>query len=197
MPILTTQSARGYGLGTVIPITADDYEFIGAVTATGSESSFDITIPSTYKHLQIRSLTRDSRTNTNAPLWIQPNNDTTNSNYAVIYMYSYSTTSTNVGNGYSTSEGGISAVGAGGGSGGAGTDIFGGGVTTIFDYNDTNKWKSWINYGAVTNNNSGDELTANSGGMWKNTNAITSLYFRPFTSPFKANSVIAVYGLKG
>lgn len=198
MPLLTTQSARSFGLNKLDIVFANDYEYIGSVTATGSESSFSINVPNTYKHLQIRSLTKDSRTNTNAPLWINPNGDTVSANYAVIYMYSFGT-SGSVGNGYSSSEGGISAVGAGGGPGGTavGTDIFGGGVTTIFDYNDTNKWKSWINYGGVTNNNSGDELTANSGGMWKSTSAITSITLRPFTAPFKANSTIAIYGLKG
>jgi hypothetical protein len=181
VPLLTTQSARSFGLNKLDIVFANDYEYIGSVTATGSESSFSINVPNTYKHLQIRSLTKDSRTNTNAPLWINPNGDTVSANYAVIYMYSFGT-SGSVGNGYSSSEGGISAVGAGGGPGGTavGTDIFGGGVTTIFDYN-----------------NSGDELTANSGGMWKSTSAITSITLRPFTAPFKANSTIAIYGLKG
>ena len=198
MPLLTTQSARSYGLNLFsIPVT-EDYVFIGSVTATGSESSFNITIPNTYKHLQIRSLTRDSRGNTNAPLWIQPNNDTTNANYSVIYFYSYSTTNTNIGATHSVGEAGISAVGAGGvGGTSAAANIFGGGVTTIFDYNDTNKWKSWLHYGGISNNNLSDELTSSSGGMWKSTSAITSLYFRPFTSPFQANSTIAVYGIKG
>lgn len=198
MPLLTTQSAKSYGFSKFISVSTDDYEFISSVTATGSESSFNISIPSTYKHLQIRSLTRDSRGNTNAPLWIQPNNDTTNSNYSVIYFYSYSTTNTSLGATHSISEAGISAVGAGGvGGTSAASNIYGGGVTTIFDYNDTNKWKSWIHYGAITNNNLADELTSSSGGMWKSNSAITSLYFRPFTAPFIANSTIAVYGLKG
>lgn len=184
-------------LGTIASskqTAADDYVFIDKFVSNGSESSVTFTVPNTYKHLQVRSMVRHARSNTNGPTWIQPNNDQTAANYAVSYLYSYGV-GNNVGAGlFLTTEPGMATAGAGTT---AATGIYGIGVATIYDYNDTNKFKSCIAYGGLSNNNSGDELTANHWIVWRNTNAITSLVCRPFTAPYAVNSVISLYGIKG
>jgi len=65
-------------LGGAIPITGD-YESIATAIGTGSSGTITFgSIPSTYKHLQIRSIQRVA--SGNAYIKVQFNNDT-NSNY--------------------------------------------------------------------------------------------------------------------
>lgn len=195
-PIVSTlagASARGYG-GLLSMATAGDYFYIGLHTVSGSStSSVTINVPNTYRHLEMRVMGRNSRPNTNGPNWCNPNNDTTAANYITQYLYSYGTSNL-TGAAYSTSEGGLSLNSAGNNSG---SNIYGAATAVIFDYNDTDKWKTFVQTGALSNNNSGDEVSGPTAGMWKSTAAITSLVFYPFVSPFIEGTTIAVYGLKG
>jgi len=195
-PIVSTiagASARGYG-GLLSTATAGDYFYIDSHTVVGSStSSVTINVPSTYRHLEMRVMGRNSRSNVNGPNWCNPNNDTTAANYVTQYLYSYGTAN-GLGAAYSTTEGGLSLNSAGAG---AGSNIFGFATAVLLDYNDTDKYKSFVQTGTLSNNNSGDEVSGPTAGMWKSTAAVTSLVFRPFTSPFIEGTTIAVYGLKG
>lgn len=196
-PIISTLagvSARGYG-GLLSMAQAGDYFYIDSHTVVGSStSSVTINVPSTYRHLEMRVMGRNSRPNVNGPNWCNPNNDTNTANYVTQYFYSFGTSSTNIGAAWSNSEGGLSLNSAGST---AASNIYGVATAVILDYNDTDKWKTYIQTGALSNNNSGDEVSGPTAGMWKSTAAITSLVFRPFTSPFTEGTTIAVYGLKG
>jgi hypothetical protein len=58
MPLLTTQSAKGFGFGSSSGLPAGSYESIQTVTVTSGGASTVVfsSIPSTYRNLQVRAL---------------------------------------------------------------------------------------------------------------------------------------------
>jgi hypothetical protein len=73
-------------------------------------------------------------------------------------------------------------------------DAFGAGVVDILDYKDTNKYKTVRNLTGVDMNGMG-ELGLIS-GLWRNTNAITSILFYPPANNIAQYSHFALYGIK-
>ena len=163
---------------------ANSYESISTVPvgAGGTSTITFSSIPSTYKHLQIRGImaqtTGASSTN------IQFNSDTTTTNYY-----------------YHRLQGTGAAVNAAAGNlfrifdGTSTTPYFQGFVVDILDYADTNKYKTTRALAGYDANGSGQiNLTSN---LWKNTAAITSITFTTDTSNFAQYSSFALYGIKG
>ena len=95
MPLITTLaggSARGYGgLFGAIPIADSAFESIQTYTATSTVADVTFSaIPSTYKILQIRSISRaDGSSGGDLSVFMQFNGDTNSSNYRFNRMYSY------------------------------------------------------------------------------------------------------------
>ena len=200
MPLLSTRanaSARGYGMFGVAAGGGTAYESIASYTI-GSGGSLDVTfssIPTTYKHLQIRYMLRNSGANvTDGYSTVQFNGDTTNGNYYFGHLL-YGTGS---GTPTSTALGTNAIIFTGGGAGNnASANIFGAGVIDILDYRNGNKYPTVRSLGGVDANGSGAIYL--SSGSWYNTSAITSIRFG--TAAFGANmmqySHIALYGIKG
>lgn len=174
--------------GTGVAASTNSYESIATITASGSSSSINFTsIPSTFKHLQLRFIARDS--SSNGAAGIKFNSDTTASNY---YSHGF--------------YGDGSAVYAGNSS--TNTDIFvisyngqtanamAVGVVDILDYADTNKYKVLRSLNGNDLNGSG-QLQYRS-VLWKNTNAISAININmQGGSNFTSTSVFALYGIKG
>jgi hypothetical protein len=172
-----------YGVG-VAPST-NSYESIATVTV-GSGGSSDVTftsIPSTYKHLQIRYIARGSILTNSL---IQFNSDT-GSNYSWHVLYGT----------------GASALAAGGGTNSfmyasniaSATSNFTGGVIDILDYASTSKYKTMRTLGGYDANGSGE--IALFSGSWQNTNAITSIKLYPNSSgTYSQYTQFALYGIK-
>ena len=77
-PILGIIASQNYPRG----YNQSDYESIATVTLSSSQSSISFTsIPSTYKHLQVRGILRGDRANTGEIVGVQYNGDTTSANY--------------------------------------------------------------------------------------------------------------------
>jgi hypothetical protein len=78
-------------MGVSAPIAATSYESIGTTVNVGAGGQASITfnsIPSTYKHLQIRAIARDnSATNGLTFLRAKLNSDATSGNYYGHYLY--------------------------------------------------------------------------------------------------------------
>jgi hypothetical protein len=170
-----------------------DFESIATVTVgSGGASSISFTsIPSTYKHLQIRWLARSSDAASVVNLTTQLNGDT-GSNYAWHRIF---------GNGTSVGAGGSATQTNAiiGQITGASTsaNIFGVGVLDILDYSNTNKYKT-IRALTGQEDNSG---TTNSNiqlwsGLWQSTNANSSITFSS-GGGFAQYSSFALYGIKG
>ena len=183
-----------YGVG-VTPSTTS-FESIATVTV-GSGGSSGITfssIPSTYKHLQLRFIGRmDSGSYYAQGLNVQFNSDS-GSNYAWHYIAGYSGAGTSVfasGNPDYTFMQNVGVMAPTS----WGSNVFGVGIIDILDYANTNKYKTMRTLGgAESNDTSFYNYASLSSGLWRSTSAINSIYLYNYT--FQQNSQIALYGIK-
>lgn len=169
-------------------LNATSFESIATVTvgAGGSAYAEFTSIPSTYTHLQIRSIAKSSTTA--GRIDIQFNSDT-GTNYANHFLDG---TGSSVSAGAETSNGKISIYYLMTASTNA--NMFSGGVIDILDYKNTNKYKTLRALVGNDQNGSGD-ITLQS-GLWQNTNAITSIKLTPQTGNLAQYSSFALYGIK-
>ena len=157
--------------------------------AGGSSSISFTSIPSTFKHLQIRGILRDNKAvSTDNASQITFNSDTA-SNYSYHYL---------AGNGSAASSGASTSIAFIYNyqtAAGAGANIFAATVIDILDYTDTNKYKTIRNLEGHDLNGSGS-LNFQS-GSWRSTSAITSLTLTAASSAsFVQYSQLALYGIK-
>ena len=167
------------------------YDSIATVNVSSTVSSVSFTsIPSTYKHLQIRYLARSTRTGfTSDSLLLQFNSDTaTNYNYHRLYGDGSTVTSdatTSSSNIYISQATAANAT----------SGMFAGGVLDILDYADTNKNKTTRTLSGNDQNGSG--LMFLNSGLWRSTSAITSIVITPQSGSHAQYSSFALYGIKG
>jgi len=165
------------------------YDSIATTTVgSGGASSVSFTsIPSTYKHLQVRILTRSTFGANEWPIFVQLNSSS--SGYAYHDLQ---------GNGSSASASGSSSQSLyqlGDTSAASGTaSSFGVFILDILDYADTNKNKTGRTLYGYDLNGSGKVGLRS--GLWANTSAVTSLSFGTGGN-FAEYSSFALYGVKG
>jgi hypothetical protein len=174
-------------LGGALP-PVGDYESIEThVVGSGGTSSISFTtIPSTYKHLQIRAIARMSSSAENMSLRF--NGDSGN-NYNSHFI--------------EASGSGTPVCGNGTGSGiqnriftavyVADANIFSAQIIDILDYSNTNKYKTVRNLSGADRNGLSTWLNFSS-GLWMNSAAISTI---TFTNNFAQYSHFALYGIKG
>ena len=162
----------------------NSYESIATVTLGSANSSISFTsIPSTFKHLQIRSI---SNVGSGTPYVIATfNSDSSSANYVGHYIQ---------GNGSAVQAGSDVNTVSGWGYYNQSTTIASQ-VTDLLDYQNTNKFKTFRTLNGYDANGSG--LITFSSGLWKSTTAITSITLTTSASSFAANSQFALYGIKG
>lgn len=168
-----------------------DYESIQTVTvgAGGSSAITFSSIPSTYKHLQVRYIARSAVADVSDNIWSRFNSDT-GSNYTFHLL-----------------EGTGSAAAAGSGinqtrnlfgrcaGNTAGSNIFGAAVIDILDYKDTNRFKTIRNL-AGDDRNGGGSIRFES-GLWRSTAAVDTLTITTNAfGNFLQYSHFALYGVK-
>lgn len=176
----------------VVPSTSS-YESIASASGTGSSATITFSsIPSTYQHLQIRGIARNTNASNRADLGIRLNGDT-GSNYAQHNLY---------GNGSSASAGsntgGTSAFVGWTTAANATADIMGAAIIDILDYNSTTKNKTIRAFvGEDLNSATTDATVWLASGLWLNTNAITSLSLYAAFGNFNTQTTFALYGIKG
>lgn len=167
---------------------AGSYESIATVTvgAGGSSTITFSSIPSTYKHLQIRAIARGTAA-TNE-IWAQFNSDTA-ANYSTHQVYGSGSAAG------ATGTSGTTYVKVGEISGtNAGASVFGTSVIDILDYADTNKYKTTRALTGVDANGTGYVLLAS--GNWRSTSAISSITLYYSSYSFNQYSSFALYGCK-
>ena len=175
--------------GTGVAAATNSYESIATVlVGSGGSSQINFTsIPSTFKHLQIRAIARNTSTVADANYRF---NSDSGSNYAWHLL---------VGNGSSASAfaftGQTSIRGAGFNDNA--TSVFGGGVTDILDYTNTNKNTTVRTLTGMDNNTSTYSQIQFYSGLWLNTAAITTITITPSAGSFAQYSQFALYGIKG
>jgi hypothetical protein len=177
---LLNQIAAIHGVGT--PAATNSYESIATVSVGGGGSSsisFS-SIPSTYKHLQIRAALLTTAGGVN----IRYNSDT-GSNYT--YHQLYGTGTSALANAGTSQTSGFIAYNNAAGSNPTVA------IVDILDYQNTNKYTTHRSLAGTDVNGSGGTLTFFS-GLWLNTAAVSSINI---IGTFAQYSHFALYGIKG
>ena len=190
MPILgvTASSISGHlftDTGVMFPIGMVSVGSAGASTVSFSS------IPSTYKHLQVRALIRGTASASAINAGVQFNSDT-GSNYSYHELYANGTSAQAGGGATQTKfylHGNAPAATALANS-------FGVAVMDILDYTNTSKYKTARCLNGMDVNGSGGYILVDSGN-WQNTNAISSIQITPNSGNFAQYSQFALYGIKG
>jgi len=171
-----------------------DYESIQTVTvgAGGSATVSLTSIPSTYKHLQVRYLSRCDRNDVSDSLGLRFNSDS-GTNYTRHILYG------NNGTAAALANTGETLIRAGNQSAlNAPANAFGAGVWDILDYTSTNKYKTVRVLCGMEDNQAAESEVRLSSGLWLNTAAITSITFlaQAGSANFVQYTQFALYGVK-
>jgi len=192
-PILGIWASQNYSrvapdTGAMFPLGMVQVGSGGAANVTFSS------IPSTYTHLQIRWISRDSAADTGVQNVVASfNSDTTYTNYRTHYI---------TGDGSSASAGNLQLSGLYASAGlnvsnNATANIFGVGIIDILDYKNTNKYKTVRTLTGIDLNGSGGQVRLAS-SLWMNTAAISNIVLNVRSSGnFTQYSQFALYGIKG
>jgi hypothetical protein len=176
---------------TIISTTA--FDSIATVTVgSGGQSTVEFTsIPSTYKHLQIRAIGRGGNSDVATTYTLRFNSDSSAS-YSYHRMLGTGSAMSAIGGG-STSE---MYLYAGLTGANASSNVFGVSIWDILDYASTTKTKPIRFLGGLDNNTSG--FVGLGSGGWFNTSAITSIRLATDGGTnFTQYSTFALYGIKG
>ena len=196
-PILESiGSVKGFGWGALA--AAGTYDSISTITVgSGGSASIEFTsIPSTYTHLQIRSINQSNRPTYSRDEFRMTMNSDTNPNYSWHNL---------IGTGSAADPGnaisqqyilGQDCVGTGNGN------FWGSFVLDILDYKNTNKSKTVRYIAGLDTNSAGVDGYNGSisfgSGRYGPTNAITSIKFIPTSGTlWNQYTQFALYGIKG
>ena len=194
MPILGTIASQ-------VPanLPANSFESIATVSLSSSTSSATFSsIPSTYKHLQVRGTFIPTATDFSAVFRL--NSDATIGNYIAHTMSS----SNGYDNSISQSPSSLRILYTQDLNNSLYPASF---VLDILDYADTNKATTTRTFAGISSNNIavGAERVVLTSGLWTPTNAVNTVtilsatggYGNTVGSNFAANSKFALYGIKG
>lgn len=190
-------SAYSSASNSVTPISPSSYESIATAVGTGGNFDIDFTsIPSTFKHLQIRGIVKDTFTTSASVsnLTVRFNNDSGN-NYAWHNL---------IGNGSAASATGAastniidikSAIIA---SHSTQANTVGTFIIDILDYASTSKNKTVrIFHGIDANISSTNYTVGITSGLWQSTSAINRITIgNPNLNFYTTTTSIALYGIK-
>jgi len=175
-------------------VLTGNYEAIASNTLTSTASSVTFTsIPSTYKHLEIRGVARHDYSAWNQPIFVTVNSDTATNygsqgfinNYNGLGFVAY----------YDNAAPCYYAQRSAGAS--SPSNYFGGINFSIIDYAKTNKSKIFLSEmgGALSGTSSNNWAVSMAGGHWRNTNAITSITLSTQNGSFVAGTRFSLYGI--
>jgi len=185
-------------IGTFAP-SSTSYESIATVTVgSGGSSTISFTsIPSTYKHLQIRFIAQSNRGTygtDNCLIRMGNGSIDTGSNYSYHGLVGDGSAANAFAS--STVTQFIAQISASGAS-----NIYGGVVMDVLEYGNTNIYKtsrilSGADHNGAISGYYGQIIFTSSN--WRSTSAVDTIQFRPeFGSAFTQYSQFALYGIKG
>jgi hypothetical protein len=191
---LLNQIAAIHGVGAA-PVAATSFESIATTTLGGNQTTISFTsIPSTFKHLQLRVLARTNRAaQSQANMLIQINSDSGSNYYPYHALDGDGASATASANGSTGTN--INVNRLSGAS--AAANIYGAIIVDFLDYQNTNKYKTTRSIGGVDFNGTG--AINFSSGLWMSTSAINRLDITTIngTADFIQYSKFALYGIKG
>jgi hypothetical protein len=193
----------GIYASSVLKVT-NSYESIATVTSAGGESTLAFTsIPSTYKHLQIRGIHRVSGSNYTADVFMRVGAGSIDSgnNYSNHIIVGDGSSAAASGGGSRSSVMGFDYYNSVGNL--ATTGMFATCVIDLLDYANTNKYKTMrFLEGREINRNDTDSRVYFESGLWQSTSAVSNIQFACLTGTgaagtFIAGTTFALYGIKG
>ena len=189
---LSVTSGRSYSslLAGNPTYVASSYESIATATGTGSSGTITFSsIPSTFKHLQIRGIMRTDEagaTTTNCYITV---NGVTGTSYAYHILR---------GNGSTAIASGGASTGftfPGNATGAAATaSVMGVLIADVLDYGSTTKNKTLRYFTGFDNNGSGEVYI--SSGLYNSTSAISSIEIKTSSNNWTTATTFALYGIK-
>ena len=179
------------------PTSHNSYESIATITVgSTAQAAIEFTsIPQTYKHLQIRSVSRKDGSQTGAPgmqmIFNGDDNESYNSHYLQFGFYN------TVSDAYSSNVARANMNAMYSAGGGQTANVFAPGIFDILDYTNTSKYKTVRSItGPSSNVNASDlDYIILGGGLWRSTSAINSIKIS--LNNFVQHSQFALYGIKG
>jgi hypothetical protein len=170
---------------------SSSYESIQTGIGTGSSGTITFSsIPSTYKHLQIRCTARSSSVQSTEYILIRLNNDTT-ANYTYHGTEGSGTAASAFGSTGETAGFGTEVTGAG-----ATSNIMGTAIIDILDYASSTKNKTIRHFGGDDKNGTG--LMGIRTNLWLSTSAINRIDIISYRAAnWTTTSSFALYGIKG
>jgi hypothetical protein len=167
------------------------FDALASVTLSATTASINFAgIPSGYKHLQVRCISKADGAGNGYSLVVAVNGDENINNYRSHYLE---------GNGSSAVSGTYQSVGGAyfvGGSTGAGTDAnwFGATIFDLLDYSSANKNKTFR--GLTGHDRNGNGNIHLSSAVWLNTAPVISLKISLAGANMVAKTQFALYGVK-
>lgn len=178
---------------SVTPVAPTSFDSIATVTGNGSATSLTFSsIPSTYKHLQIRTFSRNTFGTSNLFNMSIILNSDTGTNY---------TQHTLTGNGATVSAnantGQTAATGPYSTTDGTTANAFSAGIIDIINYASTSNYKT-IRVFTGNETNSGNTIgqVGMRSSLWLNTSAINTITIS-LSYAFSSGTTFALYGIKG
>jgi hypothetical protein len=174
---------------SITPATSNSFDSIASASGTGSTGVINFSsIPSTYKHLQIRFSAITAAGN---QILVTANGDFGSGSYTKHYMLGRPNASTLAGGESSTAE--MLMFGAYG-SVATYPNV---GFINIYDYSSTNKNKTFASIAGASNNTSSDGEIDIFSGLWKSTAAINQINITTSGGNFATTTKFSLYGIKG
>jgi len=202
MGVLAISGAGLYGVGadpsilsaeglTAFPVFGD-FESIATVTLASATTDITLSsIPSTYKHLQLRIITRSTFSGSAVNVSYRLNTDTNYSNYWWHVLAGNGSTAYAGQYNYGTAALLQQAMPAATAIAG----VYGAMIVDILDYTNTSKNTTVRTFGGFDNNGSGTVGLYSS--SWNNTSAVNSFTFRSWDPQWAAGTSVALYGIRG
>jgi len=174
---------------------ANSFESIATITAAGGETTISFTgIPSTYKHLQLRGIARDTFSGSSGygTMYLRFNSDTGNN-----YNWAYSGTNTALNYGSAANDSKV-AVPSAFLLGGTTAGYYGTFIIDIYNYSNTNLNTTVKHIAGADAKVVSTSYQMNVGnGNWNNTAAVTSIQLPAQGTAWAQYSSFALYGIKG
>lgn len=169
---------------------AGSYDSIATVTPSGTTTVTFSSIPTTYKHLQIRVISQQDYSTAGDFGWLNTTFNGSTANYVSHFMYASA--------GQSFGATGLSFMYSADSfliPSGNNSPIFGAAIIDILDYGSTTKYKTMRVMEGVDWGSNG--MMREVSGLWQSTSAINSITLTGSNGAFKAGSHFALYGVKG
>lgn len=174
-----------------------DFYSIATINPSGSTSNVTFSnIPQDYTHLQLRVSTKEANNGTSNWYGLEAQfNGDTGSNYNDHFLITYAVTGGGAQTNVADNAVNATKLYFGIPSRGNGDDVtFGGFITDILDYTNTNKFKTTRTIGGFCFNATPNRLDLIS-GCWRSTSAVTSISIN-FAGNYANYSSFALYGIR-